>query len=176
MVKIFSYCRFFIPLFVLVFLVAQGCASKEEQKQKHWQKAKQYVEKSLFREAALELKNVIKLDPSNDAAYYELGDVYMHLKQGPDAFQAFSRAASANPENLQAQLRLGQLLLMGNQAAEAEEKAKIVLSKDPQNIEGLQLLSGVHLQRKDIDSAIEIMEKAVSMNLNHLALTLSLGR
>ena len=176
MVKIFSRCRFFISLLLLIFLVAQGCASKEEQQEKHWQKAKQYIEKSQFREAALELKNVVKLDPSNDAAYYELGDVYMHLKQGHDAFQAFSRAASVNPENLQAQLRLGQLLLMGNQPAEAEEKAKIVLAKEPQNIEGLQLLSGVKLQLKDIDSATEIMEKAVSANSNHLELQLSLGR
>jgi tetratricopeptide (TPR) repeat protein len=173
--------RFFFSLvgIILVFLtllLASGCASKEEKKAKHLKNAKEYIAKNELKKAVIELKNVVQLDPKDDASYLELGEAYLKLKEPREAFQAYTRAVSANPNNLKAQLKLGQMLLLGRQTDEAKKKAELILAKSPDNVEALSLLSGVQVQRRDLDGAISTLEKAASLNPNHFNTQLSLGR
>jgi tetratricopeptide (TPR) repeat protein len=74
-------------LFVFLFSLGIGCANKEEKKAKHQERARQYIENQEYKKAVIELKNVIQLDPKDDAAYYQLGEAYLKLQQGQDAFQ-----------------------------------------------------------------------------------------
>ncbi len=160
----------------LALLLASGCASKEENKAKHLKTAKEYIAKNELKKAVIELKNVVQLDPKDDAAYLDLGETYLKLKEPREAFQAYSRAVSANPENLKAQLKLGQMLLLGRQTDEAKKKADLILAKSPDNVEALSLLSGVQVQQRDLDGAIATLEKASALNPNHFNTQLSLGR
>jgi hypothetical protein len=61
--KIRSFC---VILFSLTFILSLGCASKEEKKTKHLQRARQSVEKNELKKAVIEYKNVIQLDPGDD--------------------------------------------------------------------------------------------------------------
>lgn len=171
--KAICLCMTFV-LFLCVLGI--GCATKEEKEARHLERARQYIEKSEFRKAVIELKNVIQLDPQNDGAYYELGDTYVKLKEWKDAFQAFSRAVSINPDNMKAQLKLGQSFLLGKNTEEARKKAELILEKSPDNIDGLILLAGVQVLDKDTNSAIKTLKKASSINPNHFDTHLSLGR
>jgi tetratricopeptide (TPR) repeat protein len=173
--------RFFLGFVVIVLvsftlLFSSGCASKEEKKANHFKKAKEYIAKNELKKAVIELKNVVQLDPKDDAAYVELGEAYLKLKEPREAFQAYTRAVSANPDNLKAQLKLGQMLLLGRQTDEAKKKAELILAKTPDNVEALSLLSGVKVQERDLDGAIKTLEKAASLNPNHFNTQLSLGR
>ena len=140
-----------VALLVLVSLVLMGCGSKEEKKAGHLEKAREYIAKNELRKAAIELKNVVQLDPWDDAAFVELGETYLKLQEGGEAFKAFSKAATINPGNLKAQLKVGQIFLLGRQAEEARKKADLILQDAPDNIEGLSLLSGVQVQEKDLE-------------------------
>jgi tetratricopeptide (TPR) repeat protein len=160
--------------FPLVF--GSGCASKEEKRAKHFEKAKEYIAKNELKKAVIELKNVVQLEPKDDSAYLELGEVYLKLKEPREAFQAYTRAVSANPDNLKAQLKLGQMLLLGRQTDEAKKKAEMILAKSPNDVEALSLLSGVKVQERDLEGAIKTLEKAASLNPNHFNAQLSLGR
>lgn len=173
--------RFFVGfagvmLVSLTLFFAFGCASKEEKKANHFKKAKEYIAKNEPKKAVIELKNVVQLDPKDDAAYLELGEAYLKLKEPREAFQAYTRAVSANPDNLKAQLKLGQMLLLGRQTDEAKKKVELILAKTPDNVEALSLLSGVQVQERDLDGAIRTLEKAASLNPNHFNTQLSLGR
>jgi tetratricopeptide (TPR) repeat protein len=169
--------RVFCCLAILCLSLALGgCGGKEEKKAKHWSRAKQYIEKNELNKAVIELRNVTQLDPKDDAAHYELGEIYLKLKQGREAFQSYSRAAAANPENLPAQLKIGQIYLLGKQAAEARKKAELILEKTPNNIEALMLLSGVQVQERDVAGGIATMEKAVQLDQKHFGARLSLCR
>jgi len=53
----------------LLGVSAFGCANKEEKKAKHLAAAKEYIEKSEYHKAVIELKNAVKLDPKDDEAY-----------------------------------------------------------------------------------------------------------
>ncbi len=161
---------------LFLFLVCSGCASKEEQKAEHLQRAREYVAKSEFKKAAIEFKNVVQLDPKDDVAHYELGETYLKLKQGDEAFRSFSRAASINPENLKAQLKVGEIYLLGERVQEAKEKAELVLKASPDDIEALLLVSGIQVQEQDLEAAMSTLEKVVSIDPGHFQAHLSLAR
>ncbi|MDY6881005.1 MAG: tetratricopeptide repeat protein [Thermodesulfobacteriota bacterium] len=164
-------------VFVLSMLgLAAHCASKEEKEARHLQRAEQYIEEGKLKEAVIELRNVVQLNPKNDEAYYELGESYLKLKQPREAFQAFSQAVSANPDNLNAQTKLGRMLLLGKKTKEAREKAEQVLAKTPDNVDALELLAGAQVQEKDIAAAIVTLERASSLDPKRLTTFLSLGR
>jgi Tfp pilus assembly protein PilF len=156
--------------------ITASCASKEEKKAKHYERAKQYIAENELRKAVIELRNVVQIDPRDDAAYVDLGETYLKLKEGREAFQAYSRAALINPDNLKAQLKVGQMLLLGRQTEEAKKKAEFILQKAPNNIDALNLLSGVQVQERDVDSAIKTLEKAAALDPNRFNTQLSLGR
>jgi tetratricopeptide (TPR) repeat protein len=173
--------RFFFSLVGIMvvsfaLLLASGCASKEEKKAKHLKNAKEYIAKNELKKAVIELKNVVQLDPKDDAAYLELGEAYLKLRDPREAFQAYRRAASVNPGNLRGQLKLGQMLLLGRRTDEAKKKAELILAKSPEDVDALSLLSGVQVQQRDLDGAISTLEKAASLNPNHFSTQLSLGR
>jgi tetratricopeptide (TPR) repeat protein len=112
-----------IILVSCLFILSNGCASKEDKKDDHWLRARQYIEKKEFKKAVIELENVIQLDPGDDTAHYELGETYLKLKLGRESFQSFSRVVLINPDNLKAQLKIGQFFLLGKKTEEAREKA-----------------------------------------------------
>src|SRR5512145_727646 len=144
--------------------------------EKHLAKAKGYVTREEYKNAVIEYKNVLQLEPKNDNAHYELGEAYLKLQEVREAFQSFSRAVSINPENLKAQMKMGQLLLLGRQTKEAKEKAELVLSKMPEDIEALSLIAGIYIQEKDLDSALSTLLKASELKPDHLSTKVSLGR
>ncbi len=171
----FSVCRLLGFVLLSVLLSFSSCSSKEDKKSRHLKRAKQYMEKNELNKALIELKNVVQLDP-NDEVYVELGETYFKLKQGGEAFQAFSKAVAANPKNMKAQLRLGQLLLLGRKTDEARKKAELVLQEQPENTEALSLLSGVQVQEKDLDAAIKTLRKVISIDPKHFNAHLSMAR
>ena len=153
-----------------------GCASSEEKKAHHEKRAAEYLKEGKLKEAVIELRNVVQLDPKDDAAYSQLGETYLKLKKGREAFQAFSRAVSVNPENLKAQLKLGQIFLLARKTDEARKKAKLLLEKAKDDPDALSLLAGVQVQEKDIASAIATLQKITKTDPNNFRTYLSLGR
>ena len=153
-----------------------GCGSPEEKKASHEKRAEQYLKEGKLNEAVIELRNVVQLDPKDDAAYYQLGETYLKLKKGPEAFRAFSRAVSANPDNLKAQLKLGQIYLLARKTEEARKKAELLLKRTKDDTDALSLLAGVQVQEKDIDSAIGTLKKITALDPGSFKTYLSLGR
>lgn len=127
------------PLVVLLHvlvLVSVGCTQEtaETKKARHKERATQYFEKGDYREAIIEFKNVIQLDPIDADAHYRQG--LSHLKLGTaqdfrDALKALTATVELNAANLDAQVKLGQLLLMANDPANARKRAEIVLASAP---------------------------------------------
>lgn len=153
-----------------------GCASPEEKKAPHEKRAAEYLKEGKLKEAVIELRNVVQLDPKDDAAYYHLGETYLKLKKGREAFQAFSRAVSANPENLKAQLKLGQIFLLAKKTDDARKKATLLLEKAKDDPDALSLLAGVQVQEKDIESAIKTLQIITKTDPDNFKSYLSLGR
>jgi len=57
-------------LFFAFFLALSGC-SKEAKMERHWKKGEQYFSENKPREAVLEYKNVLQLEPKHVKAHYK---------------------------------------------------------------------------------------------------------
>ncbi|MFC1823267.1 tetratricopeptide repeat protein [Thermodesulfobacteriota bacterium] len=161
----FKYLR--IIFVAVLFFAGISCTSKEERKAEHKERARQYIEKNELKKAVIELKNVVQLDPKDDAAYYDLGETYMKLEQLKEAAWSFAQAVNSNPENMKAKLKMGQIFLMAKQTKDARIMAKAVLEKIPDSIEALLLLSGVQIQERNLGASIKTLEKAASIDPEH---------
>ena len=87
-------------LLVLAFGAVAGACSKDpaEAKKEHLTSAKRYVDEGKHQEAILEYRNVLKIDPREGEARFQLAE--LHLKNGDvaAAYQEYLRAADLLPD------------------------------------------------------------------------------
>ena len=131
-----------LGIFITLILGSCDGFSPESKKAKHLQQGQSYFDKQQYREALIEFQNVVQLDPKDADTHYRLA--LTHLKLGgttnlQGAFAELSRTVELDKTNRDAQLKLGELYLRGNEPAKAREQADIVLVSAPQNTEGLIL-------------------------------------
>ena len=156
--------------------VCWGCGTSEEKKAKHLANARKYVKNLEYNKAVIEYRNVIQVDPKDASVHYELGQIYLELKKGPEAFRSFQRVAELDPDHLDAQLKLGNIYLLSKKTEEARKKAELILEKNPENIDGLMLLAGIQVREKKRDEAIQTLERSVSIDPKQVKVRLALGR
>ncbi len=156
----------YLVIAIVLFLTAagNGCTTIEEQEAGHFEKAKLFIAQKKYNEAVLELKNVIQLNPENDAARLTLGKTYMEMGEFLLSVQTYDAAVRQDPENLEAHLILGQVLLTAKNTLNARKAAKTVLEKQPDNIDALLLLAGVQEQEKNPSGAIETLKSAIAFH------------
>ncbi|MEO5657917.1 MAG: tetratricopeptide repeat protein, partial [Nitrospiria bacterium] len=129
----------------------------------HVAKAERYAAEGQYPEAIIEYRSAIKIDPADADAYHRLGLLY--LTRNPiayvqPAFAALSKAVELDPRLIDAQLKLGELFLLGRQTDAAEAKAKLVLETDPTHAGGLTLLARSALEAKRWDQAAQAVNAA----------------
>jgi Tfp pilus assembly protein PilF len=147
-----------ICFFVAAFAV-YGCAGKEEKKAKHLERAREYIAKNELKKAVIELKNVVNSTPMTTRPMLSWEKPTSSCRKPGKLSSAFSTAASVNPENLKAQIKVGQMLLLGRQTEEARKRVELILEKVPDHVEALSLLAGVQIQEKDLEGAMRLLKR-----------------
>lgn len=158
-----------------------GCdwASPESSKTKHLEAGQAYYSKEKYPEALIEFKNAAKLDPNNADVHYRLA--LTHLRLGgrgnlQGAFTEFSRTTELDKTNQDAQLKLGELYLLGNEPAKARAQADSVLISAPQNTEGLILRGRSLISEMRYQEGIEEFRKASELDPKNMTLYIDLAR
>src|SRR5215470_9595520 len=127
-----------VSLALSVAAVASACGHKTAAD--HVKRADDYAAKKDFANAIVEYRNALQMDPMLGPARLKLGDVYAQISDGQNAYREYVRAADTMPENIDAQLKAGALLLLANQYAEAKTRAEAILRMSPRNPGALTLL------------------------------------
>lgn len=149
-------------LLSIVFITALvACGGAEERKAVYMEKAKSSIEAGDLDKARIELKNVLQIDPKDGEAYYYLGTVYEQQKNYSKAYANYLKAEELYPELLQNQARLGRFYILMSDSDKAQQKIDLILSKEPNNHEGLLLKASMMLKYKDKAQAIDIVNKIV---------------
>lgn len=151
-----------VVFFCLALTLVMGCSGPEEKKLKFFNKGKALYEKGQMLESKLEFKNAIQIDPKYADAYYMLGMLELRTGNVNSAFGYFKKTAELNPKHLKSQLELGRLLLAGRIIDQAQEKASLILTEDPKNVDGAILQSAIYLTKKDTAQARTLMEGLVN--------------
>ncbi len=159
-----------ILLLTLCAFTLISCGGAEERKAVYLEKARASIESGDLEKARIELKNVLQIDPKDAEAYYQLGKVFEQQKEYRKAFGNYLKAEELNPELLENQARLGRIyLLLANEPEKAQEKIDFILSKEPNNSDGLLLKAAVALRNdKNTDEAIKIAKTIVAQDDKHI--------
>jgi len=126
-------------------------------KEKHYQRALEYIKQKNDNAAALELQNAIQLDAKFADARYQLALLYLKKGDGRAAFQELQRVTSLDPKNLDAAVKTAEFYLLSQQTKESRATIDKVLQIDPQYVDGLIVLANLNL----IDGNFTGADKAV---------------
>lgn len=136
----------------------------ETRKAKYLDRGEAYLAAGRAREAVIEFKSAIQLDGKSGIAYYKLGLAYLQLGEPREAFVAFSQSTALDGNLIQSQIALASLYLQEGRSNLAEAKARLVLSKDPENVDARLLLAQSYAGMKRWDGAFEEARKAIDLS------------
>lgn len=159
-----SALRFVFPL-LLAFSVLSCGLGADRKFESHMRKGKAHMEAAKYREAVLEFKNASKADPDSAEARYLLGTALMSSGGVPNmqlAYREFSAAADLDPGLMDAQLKVGEFLLLLRDFDGAREKARLVLGAEPERFEAKLLLSGALAAGGDHAAALSILDGLIA--------------
>jgi Tfp pilus assembly protein PilF len=163
-----------LPIFLLLLLA--GCKDADEKKEIHFQKALVYLNDNQEREAIIELRNAIQIDPRFADARYQLGLVYLKTGEVRQAFEELQRAASLDPANLDAKIKTAEFLLLNQNKADARQHIEEVLQQSPDNKDALAMLANLEMVDGAFDAALDAIDKALAVSPNEDRLWTIKGR
>ncbi|HIE25837.1 TPA: tetratricopeptide repeat protein [Candidatus Poribacteria bacterium] len=105
---------FIVILCILSFLFTTGCG-----KDKQIEFGEELLRSGRFVEAKAHFENLIRIQPQNAAAHYQLGRVYYAQEDYQKAVEQYRRALGIQPQNPEIQIALGEALLFDGQRSEA---------------------------------------------------------
>src|SRR3972149_10105874 len=131
-------------IFICILLITlAACSSPEEKKAKHMERGLKYYNEGKYNEAIIEYKNAVQITPKDAEGHYRLGIAFIRTGKIHDlsnAYKELSQAVEINPDIMDAQVQLGNILLLSREYSEAKEKADIVLKKETGNVDAHLLL------------------------------------
>ena len=166
---------------ILVMIVLPGCSSpsNEETVKVARDRARALVEKQQFHEALIAYQEVVKLDPKDDEAYYQLA--LLHLREGkPEdvdlAHQALLKVVKLKGSRVDAHLQLAQLYLLSEQPAKAQLQAEAILATDPAHSDGHLILGVSYVREGRFEKGIAELRKAIESDPKRPGAYLELAR
>ena len=150
--------RYFVLIMLLVFAIPACAWSPEAKKTRYLKRGNDYYSQEKYKEAVIEYKNVLRIDPKNIQAVEHLGYSYFALGEIEQAYRFLSKAKELDPKTLEVRLKLGTIYLLGRKPAEAHDEAQYVLDNDPKNLDALLLLAGSSGTPEQVDDAIQKLE------------------
>src|SRR5215510_195603 len=150
-------------LLAVGLLVVAGCSrSPEAQKARYLERGDKYAAREQYREAILEYRNVLRLDPANARATRQLGLLHNQLGDFAQAFRFLLKAQELTPDDREVRLKLGRIYLLGGKPDEARQEAAAVLTKEPHNVDALALLADTSTTPEQVDATIKRIDEALA--------------
>jgi tetratricopeptide (TPR) repeat protein len=147
---------------VVVSTICAACSTDPEvAKQEYFAEGNRYMAGKKYMEAIVSYRNAIKQDDKFGEARLKLAEAYFATNDVRNALAESVRAADIMPDNVDAQLSAGALLLAARRYPEARARATAALSKEPRNARALVLLGNSLAGLKEVDAAIEQVEQAI---------------
>jgi len=159
-----------VAAIIAVVLLKRG-SSKEQ----YLARGTSYAADKKYAEAIIEFRNALKKDPNAGRTRVKLADAYLNTGDTRNAIRETVIAADLLPDDLDAQLRAGQFLMLAGRYEDAKARAEKVLAKDAKNVTA-QILKGNALAGlKDPDRAVEEINAAIKLDPQDARSYASLG-
>ncbi|MGA7402176.1 MAG: tetratricopeptide repeat protein [Candidatus Sulfotelmatobacter sp.] len=161
----------------LITAVFTGCSRDPNiRKQKYLESGDRYFDKGQYSEARIQYLNALKLDSRFAPARYMLGETYLKLGNGSQAFQELLQAVDLAPDNYQAQIDLANLLVAASRTPdgsisdvrlkEARKHLDFLSERQPQNPKVFQAWADYYAVQNNVGAALLEMQKAIASDPN----------
>src|SRR5260221_3284427 len=138
----------------LLTLTASCARDPQKLKQQYLEDGDKSVASKNYAEAIINYRKAVSLDGSFGEARFKLGEAYERTGDLRNALPEYVRAADLMPNNVEAQNRAGNGLLISGQFPEAKARAIAALAKDPKNVNALIIMGNAIAGMKDLNTAI----------------------
>jgi tetratricopeptide (TPR) repeat protein len=167
-------CKIFLGLLAAFWLVC-GCESQKDRAEKsriHYERGMRYTRELDMKEAILELKYAIHLDPSFELPYYQLGVIYQKVGAFESAIEHYQAFLKFDPDHLDTHIRLAETHNSHKQYEETISEAEYIINRVPIDseiaIDMHNLIGNIYLyKKKELEPALyhfkKVMEKRPEM-------------
>ena len=150
-----------------VFLIV-GCSSPEEKAQSYYESGMKFLSQQDYVKAGIEFKNALQNKKDLIGAWRGLLAIETHNNNLQGQVPILQTIVELDPKDPDAKLKLGHLMLMGNQLDKALELANAALALDDHNPNALAFRGAVQLRKRnsveakrDAQSALDIDQKNI---------------
>lgn len=163
-------------LIALAISLSSGCGSQQDREKQYLEKAQNYYKSNNKEKAAIELKNVLQINPKNIDARYLMAQLAEKEQDWQKMYGLLQGIVAENPDRFDAQVDLGKLFLLSNEIAKATEKADFVLSKDAKNTDALNLKAAVLLRKENKTEAETLAKQVLAQDAGNIEATYILAK
>jgi tetratricopeptide (TPR) repeat protein len=156
---------------IAVWLSACSGPSADE----HFAKGNTYFDAGQVKEAIVEYKLALQVDPRRGDVLLKLGDADMKVGDLRAALGDYVRAADVLAGSAEAQVKAGGMLLLARQFEDAKARAEKALQIEPQNVDAIILMGNSLAGLKNLDGAIGEYQEALALNPAADAASANLG-
>jgi tetratricopeptide (TPR) repeat protein len=150
---------------LLLLTVAVGCSKDPAvARQEYFDSATRLMAEKKYNDAIVQLRNALKADPKFGEARLKLAEAYAETGDTRRAVQEYVRAADLLPGSADAQIKAGNIMLLGGRFEDAKSRAEKALAADPKSLDARILLGNATAGSKDIDGALKELEEAVALS------------
>jgi len=145
---------------LVLALAGPGCAwTKSARAARHLERGDRDFAAQKWKEASLEYKSALNLDPDNAKAVRQLGFSLYGMGAFGQAGPYLKKAQEREPASPELALKLGTIYQVAGAMEQAREQANLVLAKEPNNLAGLALLAEAAQTPEEIQQAIALIEE-----------------
>jgi tetratricopeptide (TPR) repeat protein len=165
-----------VRLFLASCLLATSCAQDPQvAKRGFLESGNRYFERGRYGDAIIQYARALQKDTRYGEAHLRLADAYLASDNTKSALLEYVRAADLLPDSTEAQIKAGRLLVNEGYFSEAKTRARIVLKRDPGNVEALLILGNALLALRSVDDAIGVIGRALQLDPERAGIHSTLG-
>lgn len=151
-----------------------ACSSDEERLARHLESAREYEAQGQNREALLELRSALQLDPKNADVNFRIAELLAEEGRFADAAFHYRETTRLDPRRSEAALAEAKLILFED-TDRAEELVEQVIEREPGNALAQLRRSEIALARGDADGALEAALTGVELDPQNGLMHMQLG-
>ncbi|MEO1366222.1 MAG: tetratricopeptide repeat protein, partial [Acidobacteriota bacterium] len=125
-----------------------------------WERAKAFLEVGNFKQASIGLAQVVRLQPENLEARYQLAIAYGNLEELERSLEEMEKVVAADPSLVDAKVQLGKLHLDLGRPASAVEPLRRALAQAPDDPDAGWLLGRAEMATGAVQTAVSTFEAA----------------
>jgi len=148
----------------VVAVLLAACTDPEVKKQQYFQSGNGYFDKKMYGEAIVEYRNAVALDAKFGEARKKLAEALALSGQASAAYGEYVRAADLLPNDIDAQIDAGTLLLGAGKSQDALQRAEAALKINPNSVEALVLRGTALSGLTSNDEALKSIEGAIQLD------------